>query len=138
NSTNATTPNPLPTTVSVTADGIAIGAAINGNAGTFTWNNGWTEGTDQAASSSSSTSADHPVTTTGTDIGSATISSQNKQAIVVAALAVAKPSCPQDEQNDIDGDGVCGNVDNCPTVANPSQTNSDGDTLGDACDNCPA
>ncbi|MGD0204845.1 MAG: VWA domain-containing protein, partial [Dehalococcoidia bacterium] len=38
---------------------------------------------------------------------------------------------------DTDGDTVPNTTDNCPTVANPTQTNSDGDTLGDACDNCP-
>jgi hypothetical protein len=45
--------------------------------------------------------------------------------------------CPLDANNDIDGDGVCGNVDNCPTIANPSQQDTDGDGIGDACDNCP-
>ena len=45
--------------------------------------------------------------------------------------------CPLDANNDIDGDGVCGNIDNCPSVANPSQQDTDGDGIGDACDNCP-
>jgi len=40
-------------------------------------------------------------------------------------------------QADTDGDGIADDVDNCPTVPNPSQTNSDGDSHGDACDNCP-
>ncbi len=38
---------------------------------------------------------------------------------------------------DQDGDGVLDSVDNCPTVANPTQVNTDGDALGDACDLFP-
>ena len=37
---------------------------------------------------------------------------------------------------DADGDAVCGNVDNCPTVANADQTDTDADGVGDDCDNC--
>jgi hypothetical protein len=39
---------------------------------------------------------------------------------------------------DQDGDGVIDSADNCPAVANPTQTDTDGDGAGDACDNCPA
>ena len=35
---------------------------------------------------------------------------------------------------DSDNDGVADPLDNCPSVANPTQANSDGDGLGDACD----
>ncbi len=35
---------------------------------------------------------------------------------------------------DTDGDGVSDTADNCPAIANPSQTNTDDDTQGDACD----
>jgi subtilisin family serine protease len=35
---------------------------------------------------------------------------------------------------DSDSDGVCNNIDNCPSDANPTQTNTDGDAQGDACD----
>jgi len=39
---------------------------------------------------------------------------------------------------DTDNDGVPDCVDNCPTVANPSQSDCDGDLIGDACDDpCP-
>jgi len=39
---------------------------------------------------------------------------------------------------DQDGDGLCGNVDNCPQAANADQADADGDGLGDACDTCPS
>lgn len=41
--------------------------------------------------------------------------------------------CPLDPYNDVDGDNVCGDVDNCPLVSNPDQANSNGDEYGDAC-----
>lgn len=34
---------------------------------------------------------------------------------------------------DSDGDGICDEFDNCPTVFNPDQTDSTGDGVGDAC-----
>jgi hypothetical protein len=37
---------------------------------------------------------------------------------------------------DPDADNICGSNDNCPAVANSSQTNSDADAFGDACDAC--
>ncbi len=43
-----------------------------------------------------------------------------------------------DDDTDLDGDGLAGDADNCPTVANPDQTDTDGDGVGDACDVCPA
>ncbi len=43
--------------------------------------------------------------------------------------------CPNDPNNDIDEDGVCGDVDNCPDDANPDQTDIDEDGIGDVCDN---
>jgi hypothetical protein len=46
-------------------------------------------------------------------------------------------ACPNDPANDADGDGVCGDVDNCPTTANPDQADADGDGVGDACETCP-
>ena len=52
--------------------------------------------------------------------------------------AVVDPcdTCPNDAFNDIDEDGLCGNVDNAQFVANPNQADADSDTIGDAADNC--
>jgi hypothetical protein len=88
--TGASTPNPLPTSVSVTADGMALAASFVGNAGTFTWGNGWIAGAGQSLTTSSSSSADHAAAASGTDTASATHSAQNRQAIVAVSLAVAR------------------------------------------------
>ena len=37
---------------------------------------------------------------------------------------------------DIDVDGICGNVDNCPDTHNPEQADVDVDGIGDLCDSC--
>ena len=57
--------------------------------------------------------------------------------ILALALALATAhafACVSDS----DGDGVCDDVDDCPTVANPSQSDIDGDLEGDACDSADA
>jgi hypothetical protein len=89
NAVNAATPNPLPTSVSVTADGMAVAAAMVGNNGSFTWNNGWTEGTDQSSGAGNGSAADHPAAANGTDTASATHNHQNMEAIAAASLSVA-------------------------------------------------
>lgn len=39
---------------------------------------------------------------------------------------------------DTDEDSIPDSIDNCPSVANPSQADADMDLVGDACDNCPS
>ncbi len=39
-----------------------------------------------------------------------------------------------DDPNDVDGDGVANDVDNCVDAYNPDQKDADGDGIGDACD----
>lgn len=39
---------------------------------------------------------------------------------------------------DVDRDGICDEVDNCPGVANAGQADADGDAAGDVCDPCPS
>ena len=60
---------------------------------------------------------------------------------ITATITDADGNTSEFSLYDTDGDGV-GNgypdpIDNCPLVANPSQTNADGDNWGDACDFCP-
>jgi hypothetical protein len=55
----------------------------------------------------------------------------------IASWDVVCDNCPSDPDNDIDADGVCGDVDNCPLDYNPGQEDTDLDGTGNICDNCP-
>jgi hypothetical protein len=48
--------------------------------------------------------------------------------------AATKTWVDDDIESDQDADGIGDTVDNCVSVANPSQTDTDGDAQGDACD----
>jgi hypothetical protein len=45
--------------------------------------------------------------------------------------------CSNDPENDYDNDGFCGDVDNCPLIANGDQVDTDHDCIGDVCDPLP-
>jgi hypothetical protein len=38
--------------------------------------------------------------------------------------------------DDVDGDGIADDVDNCPMDFNPDQEDTDGDAVGDSCETC--
>lgn len=42
--------------------------------------------------------------------------------------------CPNDPDNDIDEDGICGNIDNCPETYNPGQEDANENGIGDVCE----
>jgi hypothetical protein len=52
----------------------------------------------------------------------------------VLGLTPAAVLTIEDNDDDLDGDGVPNDSDSCPAVANPDQADNDGDGLGDACD----
>ena len=39
------------------------------------------------------------------------------------------------QSNDIDLDGICNNLDNCPETYNPNQEDNNNNNIGDDCDN---
>lgn len=52
-------------------------------------------------------------------------------------LGVQKTRLSDAFSDDVDGDGIANEHDNCPTVYNPDQKDTDHDGFGDACDFCP-
>ncbi len=51
--------------------------------------------------------------------------------------ADCEDTCINDPDDDVDADGLCADVDNCPLTPNAVQADVDGDGQGDLCDACP-
>ena len=54
----------------------------------------------------------------------------------IFALCSLSPEQAIAAPGDLDNDGIPDGVDNCPSLANPTQVDIDIDSLGDVCDNC--
>jgi large repetitive protein len=90
---------------------------------------------------------------TGVTLSTLLESSPNAYALFFCGVPIDEPECapmrpgeyPLAEGQDMDGDGILDEVDNCPFVFNPvrpvidggAQSDFDGDGIGDACDPCP-
>jgi hypothetical protein len=57
--------------------------------------------------------------------------------IYVSTFAIIDDPC-LNLGEDVDADGICGSVDNCPVAANADQHDTDSDGVGDVCDDCAA
>ncbi len=63
---------------------------------------------------------------------------EKASAVASSSIFVFEQLTCSSPYSDVDGDGTCDELDNCPSEANPGQEDSDGDGVGDACDNCLA
>lgn len=97
------------------------GSGTTGTGGTGECTQGCPSGTGSA-----SDSAD-PTSTSASDSNAATTTDTSQ-----GSSSGPPPTCDNTD-DDLDGDGVCDDVDNCPDVSNPSQAQSEGNDLGDAC-----
>lgn len=93
--TGSSTPNPITTSpLDVAAGDMVVAVAQSGMALTYTWNNGFTEGVDfEASGTSQHSTADKAITSSGTQIASATNApTPNRQ--VMLGVVLQKPLPP--------------------------------------------
>jgi len=82
-----TTLDPVTATVNTVDGGMAIAGVTCGNSGSYVWGNGWTEGTDQTHTSTTTMSTAHHATTAPTDTASADFQgTMNRQVLVVMSI----------------------------------------------------
>lgn len=62
---------------------------------------------------------------------------RGEQILLGGVTAYGHTPCPPSWGDDEDGDAICGDIDNCPSIRNPEQMDSDGDGIGDICDESP-
>ncbi|MEW5700677.1 MAG: VWA domain-containing protein [Candidatus Zixiibacteriota bacterium] len=99
-SVNSSSPNPITATLNVFAGGMAVADVFCGKTGSYTWNNGYSEGFDQSGSSSNMSAADHSEPATGTSVPSATHSpSPNRHVLFAASLVPEEAASAFDSLN---------------------------------------
>ncbi len=86
NFTNTTSPNPITTTLAANSGQMVVSAVVNGNTGSYSWNNSFVEDTDQQGTGSTGSTADKLITSSGTQTPSGTHSNTLRQAMVSAAI----------------------------------------------------
>ena len=79
--------DPITRSVSVSNGSMAVAGAVSADSSSYSWGNGWYEGTDNSSGSMRMSAAENPATSSGTDTASANYGgSLNAQVLVVAAL----------------------------------------------------
>ncbi len=99
NAVDGSSPNPLTTSVSVVAGGMALSGIMNGNTGSFSWQNSFIEGTDQSGSSCNLSVADRAEAVAGTTTASATHTNATRRAMYAASLRPAASAGALDSIN---------------------------------------
>ena len=81
------TSDPITRSVSVSTGSMAVAGAVSADSSSYSWNNSWSEGTDNSSGSMRMSAAEHFATSGGTDTASANYGGTlNAQVLVVAAL----------------------------------------------------